>query len=97
VEHAKGGDDVHDLGSLQQASETDDLHGEARKVIDRMKERTGQELTEREVIDSPHLFIGSVERFVEKFGELRGRLGVNSFLVGSLDELGPVVERLAGT
>ena len=76
---------------------TDDLHGEARKVIDRMKERTGQELTEQDVIDSPHLFIGSVDRFVEKFGELRERLGINSFLVGSLDELGPVVERLAGT
>ena len=76
---------------------TDDLHGEARKVIDRMRERTGHELTEQEVIDSPHLFIGSVDRFVEKFRELRERLGINSFLVGSLDELGPVVERLAGT
>ena len=76
---------------------TDDLRGEARKVIDRMKERTGQEMTEQEVIDSPHIFIGSVDRFVEKFSELRERLGVNSFLVGSLDELGPVVERLAGT
>ncbi len=76
---------------------TDDLRGEARKVIERMKERTGQEMTEQEVIDSPHIFIGSVDRFVEKFSELRERLGVNSFLVGSLDELGPVVERLAGT
>jgi probable F420-dependent oxidoreductase len=76
---------------------TDDLHGEARKVIDRMRERSGQELTEQEVIDSPHIFIGSVDRFVEKFRELRERLGINSFLVGSLDELGPVVERLAGT
>jgi probable F420-dependent oxidoreductase len=76
---------------------TDDLRGEARKVIDRMRERTGQEMTEQEVIDSPHIFIGSIERFVEKFSELRDRLGINSFLVGSLDELGPVVERLAGT
>jgi probable F420-dependent oxidoreductase len=76
---------------------TDDLHGEARKVVDRMRERTGQELTEQDVIDSPHIFIGSVDRFVEKFSELRERLGVNSFLVGNLDELGPVVERLAGT
>jgi probable F420-dependent oxidoreductase len=76
---------------------TDDLRGEARKVIDRMKDRTGQELTEQDVIDSPHLFIGSIDRFVEKFQELRERLGINSFLVGSLDELGPVVERLAGT
>ncbi len=76
---------------------TDDLRGEARKVIERMKERTGQELTEQEVIDSPHIYIGSTDRFVEKFQELRERLGINSFLVGSLDELGPVVERLAGT
>jgi len=76
---------------------TDDLRGEARKVIDRMRERTGIELTEEEVIESPHIFIGSIDRFVEKFGELRERLGVNSFLVGSLDDLGPVVERLAGT
>jgi probable F420-dependent oxidoreductase len=76
---------------------TDDLRGEARKVIDRMKERTGIEMTEQEVIDSPHIFVGSIDRFVEKFSELRERLGVNSFLVGDLTDLGPVVERLAGT
>ena len=75
---------------------TDDLRGEARKVIDRMKERSGIELTVDEVIASPHIFIGSIERFVEKFEELRDRLGISSFMVGSLDELGPVVERLAG-
>lgn len=51
----------------------------------------------QEVIDSPHIFIGSHDRFVEKFSELRERLRISSFLVGSLDELGPVVERLAGT
>ena len=53
-------------------------------------------MTEQEVIDSPHIFIGSHDRFVEKFSELRERLGINSFLVGP-DDLGPVVERLAGT
>jgi probable F420-dependent oxidoreductase len=76
---------------------TDDLRAEARKVIDRMKERTGQELSEQDVIDSPHIFIGSIDRFVEKFAELRERLGINSFLVGDLQDLGPVVERLART
>jgi probable F420-dependent oxidoreductase len=76
---------------------TDDLPGEARKVIQHRKERTGIEMTEQEVIDSPHVYIGSIDRFVEKFSELRERLGINSFLVGSLDELGPVVERLAGS
>jgi probable F420-dependent oxidoreductase len=76
---------------------TDDLRGEARRFIESMAERTGIELTEQEVIDSPHVYIGSIDRFVEKFSELRERLGINSFLVGGLDELGPVVERLAGT
>ena len=76
---------------------TDDLRGEARKIIDRLKSRTGIELTEQEVIDSPHVYIGSIDRFVEKFRELRERIGVSSFLVGDLTELGPVVERLAGT
>jgi probable F420-dependent oxidoreductase len=76
---------------------TDDLRGEARKVIDHIRQRTAQELSEQDVIDSPHIFIGSIERFVEKFSELRERLGINSFLVGGLDDLGPVVERLAGT
>jgi hypothetical protein len=32
---------------------TDDLRGEARKIIDRLKSRTGIELTEQEAIDSP--------------------------------------------
>ncbi|MEZ0241496.1 MAG: TIGR03621 family F420-dependent LLM class oxidoreductase [Chloroflexota bacterium] len=76
---------------------TDDLRGEAGKVIDRHKSRTGIELTEQDVIDSPHVFIGSIDRFVEKFAELRERLGIGSFMVGDLDDLGPVVERLAGT
>ena len=54
-----------------------------------MKARTGIELTEDEVIASPHIFIGSIERFVEKFQELRERLGISSFMVGSLDEIAP--------
>jgi probable F420-dependent oxidoreductase len=76
---------------------TNDLRGEARKVIDKMKSRTGVELTEDEVIAAPNLFIGSVDRLVEKFEELRERLGISSFMVGEIDELATVVERLAGT
>ena len=75
---------------------TDDLTGEAEKVAAARRDRSGIELTVQEVIDSPHIFIGSQDRFVEKFTELRDRLGISSFLVGDLDQLGPVVERLAG-
>jgi hypothetical protein len=74
---------------------TDDLHGEARRVIDSLLERTGIELTEQEVIDAPHLFIGSIDRLVAKFEELRERLGISSIMVGEMGPLDRVVERLA--
>ena len=73
------------------------LDGEAAKVVAAMRERSGIELTVEDVIESPHIFIGSHDRFVEKFTELRDHLGISSFLVGELDELAPVVQRLAGT
>lgn len=76
---------------------TDNLRAEARKAIDHLRSRTGVELTEDEVIDSPHLFIGSVDRLVEKFLQLREELGVSSIMVGDIDELSAVVERLSGS
>ncbi len=76
---------------------TDDLRGEARRVIDHLRSRTGVELTEDEVIDSPHLFIGSVDRLVEKFLQLREELGISSIMLGEIDELPAVLERLSGS
>jgi probable F420-dependent oxidoreductase len=76
---------------------TDDLRGEARRVIDHLRSRTGVELTEEEAIDSPHLFIGSVDRLVEKFLQLREELGISSIMLGDIGELEPVMERLSGS
>ena len=73
---------------------TDNLRAEAGRVIDHLRELTGVELTEAEVIDSPHLFIGSVDRLVEKFLQLREELGICSIMLGEIDELAPVLERL---
>ncbi len=67
------------------------------RVIDHLRARTGIELTASEVLESPHLFIGSVDALVDKFRDLRDRLGISSFMLGEVDELAPVVERLAGT
>jgi probable F420-dependent oxidoreductase len=75
---------------------TDNLRAEAGKVIDHLRSRTGVELTEDEVIDSPHLFIGSIDRLVEKFLQLREELGISSILLGNVGELEPVLERLSG-
>src|SRR3954451_14907291 len=74
---------------------TDNLRGEARRVIDHLRSQTGVELTEDEVIDSPHLFIGSVDRLVEKFVQLREELGISSIMLGEIDELTPVLARLS--
>ena len=83
--------------SMWPVTVTDDLHGEARRVVDGLRARAGVELTEDEVIDSPHLFIGSVDRLVEKFQQLREELGISSVLLGDIDALAPVLERLSGS
>jgi probable F420-dependent oxidoreductase len=82
--------------SVWPATVTDDLHGETRRVIDELRARAGVELSEEDVLDSPHLFIGSVDRLVEKFLHLREELGITSVMLGEIDELAPVLERLAG-
>lgn len=76
---------------------TNDLRPEVRRYIDHLRSRTGVELTEDEVIDSPHLFIGSIDRLVEKFLQLRAELGISSVMLGAIDELTPVLERLSGS
>jgi probable F420-dependent oxidoreductase len=74
---------------------THDARGEARRAADGLRAR-GVDLTEDEVLESAHLFIGSVDSLVEKLERLRAELGISSFMVGEMDELQPVVERLAG-
>jgi probable F420-dependent oxidoreductase len=75
---------------------TDHPRAEARLRADRIREQTGVELTVEEVLDSPHVFIGSVKDLTRKFVELRERFGISSFLIDDLDALTPLVEELAG-
>ncbi len=76
---------------------TDHARREGAKLARRLAARTGIEVSSDELLDSPHIFIGSVEQLVEKFRSLRERLGISSIMVGTVDELPAVVERLAGT
>ena len=76
---------------------TDDARTELRELRQRIVERTGVEITEEELTESPHIFVGSVDSLVEKFLGLRERLGISSIMVGEVGELDAVVERLAGT
>ncbi|MFN8622442.1 MAG: TIGR03621 family F420-dependent LLM class oxidoreductase [Chloroflexota bacterium] len=76
---------------------TDDPRAEADKVIAKVRDGSGVELTFEDVMASPHLWIGTVESLAEKVHMLRERLGITSFLFGDIDELAPVVARLAGS
>jgi probable F420-dependent oxidoreductase len=71
-------------------------HAEARRRADRIRQQTGVELTAEEILDSPHMFIGSIKDLTRKFTDLRERFGISSFLIDDLDALAPVVEELAG-
>jgi probable F420-dependent oxidoreductase len=75
---------------------TDNVRAEAATRADQIRERTGIELSVDEILESPHVFIGSVKDLTRKFVELRERFGISSFLINDLDALAPVVEELAG-
>jgi probable F420-dependent oxidoreductase len=83
--------------SMTAVSVTDHPRREAEELAARLTERSGVAISANEVLDAPHLFIGSVDGFVEKFTRLRDELGISSIMVGEVGELAPVVERLAGT
>ena len=75
---------------------TDHARKAAADVLDGIRARTGVEVDVDDYLASPHVFIGSVDGLVAKFAELRERLGISSFMVGDVDTLAPVVERLSG-
>jgi hypothetical protein len=75
---------------------TADPRAEARRRAGRLREQTGVELSVEEILDSPHVFIGTVKDLTRKFTDLRERFGISSFLIDDLDALAPVVEELAG-
>jgi probable F420-dependent oxidoreductase len=75
---------------------TDNALPEAQRRADQLREESGIDITAEEVLDSPHVFIGSVQSLTAKFVELRDRLGISTFTVDDLDLLAPVVESLSG-
>ena len=76
---------------------TDDPRAAAEEAAREISERRGTAVTADQLLASPHIFINSIEGYVERFQELRERFGISSFLVGEMGELDPVVERLAGS
>jgi probable F420-dependent oxidoreductase len=88
--------------TLTGISITNHARAEAKDVVAAIAERSGIELTVEELLESPHIFIGSIGELEQKLIRLREQLGVSSFMVGPLGteaEPAPIdalVERLAG-
>jgi probable F420-dependent oxidoreductase len=77
---------------------TDQARPAAREVQDRIRQRYGIELSEKDILESPHVFIGTVDSLVEKCRMLRERLGISHIFVGEeYRDFAPVVERLSGS
>jgi probable F420-dependent oxidoreductase len=83
--------------SMSQVTVTDHARAEAARLRGKLRLETGHDVGEDDLLESPQVFIGSVDGLVDKFQALRQRLGISSFMVGGIDELAPVVERLAGS
>jgi hypothetical protein len=76
---------------------TDDPRAAAEEAARDLSERRGSAVTADQLLASPHVFINSIEGYVERFQELRERFGLSSFMVGEMGDLDLVVRRLAGS
>jgi probable F420-dependent oxidoreductase len=76
---------------------TDDAHGALREAADQIAARSGERPDEAMLRTSPHIWIGSLEELAEKAHRLREELGITSLMLGEVDELAPLVARLAAS
>ena len=76
---------------------TDDARSAIRDAADEIGAWTGERPEEAMMRDSPHIWIGSLDELAEKAQRLRAELGISSLMLGEVDELAPLVERLAET
>jgi probable F420-dependent oxidoreductase len=76
---------------------TDDPRAEAAKLAEQLAGRTAVDLTIEEILDSPNVYIGTVASLSEKLERLREELGISSFMLGEVEDMAPLVERLSGT
>jgi probable F420-dependent oxidoreductase len=76
---------------------TDDAKSIAKETLQGIRERTGVGIGVDDWLASPHVFVGTVDFLVDKIRSLRADLGITSFMLGDIDGLAPVVERLAGS
>lgn len=89
--------ELNSYSSLWPHKLTDTPLADARGYLDQVRKHYPQtSITPEQLLESPHVFVGSVEFLVEKFRRMRAELGISYFMLYDPDSLAPVVERLAG-
>jgi probable F420-dependent oxidoreductase len=83
--------------SMTGISVTDSPLAEAAEVSERLAQRSGLTVPPEDLLESPHIFVNTLDGFVDKFRRLRDELGITSIMVGAVGEMDAIVERLAGT
>jgi probable F420-dependent oxidoreductase len=83
--------------STTDVSITDHALAEAKDLAARLAGRTAVDVDAEELLESPHIFIGSLGALEAKFIRQREELGISSIMVGEMGPLDKIVERLAGT
>lgn len=76
---------------------TDDALAAAREAAGAIRRRWGVEIAPAELLESPHVYIGTVEQLAEKLVALREQFGISSLLLDGAPGIERLVERLAGT
>jgi probable F420-dependent oxidoreductase len=75
---------------------TDQGRAALREAADEIGQWTGDRPDPAMLRDSPHIWIGSLDELADKALRLREELGITSLMLGEVDELAPLVGRLAG-
>ena len=75
---------------------TDHALREADALSARANAASTVEVTGADLLESPHIFIGTIDSLVDKIVGLRERFGISSVMLDDVDALAPIVERLAG-
>jgi probable F420-dependent oxidoreductase len=71
--------------------------GAARTLADQLRARDGIAVDPNALLDSPHVFFGTISQLVEKCVDLRERFGISYIMAaGEAEAFAPVVEHLAG-
>jgi hypothetical protein len=73
---------------------------ELAQRVQRLRQRyPNSPVTDDELLESPHVFVGSVNGLVEKIRALRERFGISYVRIGfdEIESFAPVVDELAGS